>query len=107
MKETVVFKAMILLKRNEGTDHQEFRNWWIGQHAALARQLPGVKRLCFNVVETENAFYDGIAELWFETKEDFESAYQTDIGKAVAEDSMANVSRRDRLFVQEIQIAGK
>ena len=102
-----MFKAMILLKRNEGMDHQEFRNWWIGQHAALARQLPGVKHLCFNVVETEKAFCEGIAELWFETKEDFESAYKTDIGKAVAEDSMANVSRRDRLFVHEIQIAGK
>ena len=102
-----MFKAMILLKRNEGTDKQEFRNWWIGQHAVLARQLPGVKRLCFNVVETENAFYDGIAELWFETKEDFESAYKTDIGKAVAEDSMANVSQRVRLFVQENKILGK
>ena len=102
-----MFKAMILLKKNEGTDQQEFRNWGIGQHAPLARQLPGVKRLCFNVVETENSFYDGIAELWFETKEDFESAYQTDIGKAVAEDSMSHVSRRDRLFVMENQIVGK
>ena len=99
-----MFKAIILLKRHENTSTQKFRNWWIGEHAALARQLPRLKRLCFNLVESENAFYDGISELWFETEADFESAYQSEIGKAVAADSMAHVSRRDRLIVHENEI---
>ena len=96
-----MFKAVILLKRREDSSVQEFRSWWIGEHAPLALQLPGVKRICFNVVESEEAPYDGISELWFETEKDFEAAYQSDIGKTVAADSMAHVSRRDRMFVKE------
>jgi len=45
--------------------------------------------------------YDGVAELWFETERDFTEAYQTELGKAVAADSLAHVGRRDRLFVEE------
>ena len=96
-----MFKAMILLKRREDNSIQDFRNWWIGEHAPLARQLPGVRRICFNVVESEESLYDGVSELWFDSQKDFEAAYQTEIGKRVAADSMAHVSRRDRMFVQE------
>ncbi len=99
-----MFKALILLTRREDMSAREFRDWWIGEHAALARQLPGLKRLCFNVVETDGSIIDGISELCFETRADFEAAYQSEIGKKVAEDSMAHVSRRDRLFVQENEI---
>jgi hypothetical protein len=42
-----------------------------------------------------------MAELWFETERDFTEAYQTELGKAVAADSLAHVGRSDRLFVEE------
>ena len=51
-----------------------------------------------------NAIYDGVAELWFDSEESFIEAYQTDLGKAVAEDSLAHVERRDRLFVDENEL---
>ena len=59
-----MFKAMILLKRKEEYSQREFRNWWLGEHAQLAIQLPGLKKLCFNPAEDEAALYDGVAELW-------------------------------------------
>ena len=96
-----MFKAMILLKRKEEYSQREFRNWWLGEHAQLAIQLPRLKKLCFNPAEDEAALYDGVAELWFETEEDFTEAYKTELGKAVTADSMAHVARRDRLFVEE------
>ena len=96
-----MFKAIILLKRKEEYTQREFRNWWLGKHAQLAIQLPGLKKLCFNPVEDDSALYDGVAELWFEAEEDFKEAYQTELGKAVAADSMAHVLRRDRLIVNE------
>ena len=85
----------------------EFRNIWLGEHAQLAIQLPGLRKLCFNPVEIEDAMYDGIAELWFDTEADFTEAYQTELGKAVAADSMAHVRRRDRLFVEENMLLNK
>ena len=96
-----MFKAMILLKRKKQYSNREFRNWRIGEHGKLATQLPGLRKLCFNPVLDENALYDGIAELWFDSEESFNEAYQTDLGKAVAADSLVHVERRDRLFVEE------
>jgi uncharacterized protein (TIGR02118 family) len=97
-----MFKAIILLSRADGTSHVDFREWWLERHAPLARQLPGLRRLVFNVVESEDAAYDGVSELWFDSREDFEAAYETEIGRAVAADSLANVSGRVRLLVDEL-----
>lgn len=96
-----MFKAVILLTRRDGATHDDFRSWWLERHAPLARQLPGVRRLVFNVVDAEDAPCDGISELWFDSREAFDAAYATEIGRRVAADSMANVSDRVRLFVEE------
>jgi len=96
-----MFKAIILLTRAEGASREEFRSWWLERHAPLARQLPGLRRLVFNVVENEDAPCDGVSELWFDSREDFEAAYVSAIGKRVAADSLANVSARVRLVVDE------
>ena len=53
------------------------------------------------VVESDGAPYDGVSELWFDTHEDFDTAYASAIGTQVAADSLANVSARVRLFVDE------
>jgi uncharacterized protein (TIGR02118 family) len=96
-----MFKAIILLSRREGDTHADFRTWMLERHSPLARQLPGVRRLVFNIVDNDEAGYDGVSELWFDTREAFDAAYATEIGKAVAGDSLANVSQRLRLFVDE------
>lgn len=100
-----MFKAMIALTRRDDLSHEDFVQWWTGEHAPLARQLPGVRRIVFNpVLDPEPAGIDGIAELWFDSKNDFIAAYETDLGKAVAADSMAHVSSRVRMFVDEVSI---
>ena len=97
-----MFKAMILLKRKSTATHEEFSQWWLQQHRLLAAKLPGLKRAVFNLADEECAVdYDGVSELWFESRADFEAAYASDIGKSVAADSMDNVSARERLFVSE------
>jgi len=96
-----MFKAIILLTRKDGMTKAEFRDWMLVGHSPLAKQLPGVRRLTFNVVENEDADYDGVSELWFDTREAFDAAYTTEIGKVVAGDSLANVKARIRLFVDE------
>jgi uncharacterized protein (TIGR02118 family) len=102
-KETsMFFKAIILLKRREDMSAQDFAAWWLGQHATLARQLPGLRGLRFNLVTADGeGAIDGVSELWFDSKEAFDAAYDTKHGRAVAADSMAHVSRRERLCVDE------
>ena len=96
-----MFKAVILLARKDGMSKDEFRNWMLVGHSPLAKQLPGLRKLVFNVVENDDAPYDGVSELWFDTREAFDAAYATEIGKRVAGDSLANVKARVRLSVDE------
>ena len=100
-----MFKAIILLKRREDLTHEEFATWWLDHHSPMVIDLPGVRRVCFNLADDGVAF-DGVSELWFDTKAAFEAAYATEHGKAVAADSMAHVSARERLFVEENWIVG-
>jgi uncharacterized protein (TIGR02118 family) len=98
-----MFKAIILLKRGENMSHDEFEQWWLVDHSGKAAQLPGVRKIVFNLADDGSA-YDGVSELWFDSKEEFESAYATEIGKGVAADSLAHLSARERMFVTENDI---
>lgn len=96
-------KVMVGLVRRDDMSREDFRRWWIEEHAPLARSLPGVRRIRFNVLD-EEAPFDGIAELWFDSSEAADAAYATDIGKAVAADSLAHVASRVRMLADEQEI---
>ena len=97
-----MFKAIILLKRRDDSTLEEFARWWLVEHAPLAKGLPGVRGATFNLVAGDGSgAFDGVSELWFDDQAAFEAAYATEHGRAVAADSMAHVSRRERLFVGE------
>jgi uncharacterized protein (TIGR02118 family) len=100
-------KAIILLTRRADQSHDEFAAWWLGEHAPLARRLPGVRRAVFNLVDQPaDGDPDGVSELWFDSRDDFTAAYATEIGQAVVADTLAHVSSRQRVFVDEHPIAG-
>ena len=48
-----MFKAVILLTRKDGMSRAEFRHWMLEEHSPLAKQLPGLRKLVFNIVENE------------------------------------------------------
>lgn len=98
-----MFKAMIVLTRREDMTHAEFAQWWLHEHHLMAAALPKIRKAVFNEVADgfDEADIDGVAELWFDTREDFDAAYATEIGKATAQDSLDHVSGRVRLLVSE------
>lgn len=98
-----MFKAIILLKRGENMSHDDFKTWWLVEHSKKAATLPGIRKIVFNLAD-DGSFFDGISELWFDSKEALEAAYATEIGKAVAADSIAHLSQRQRIFVTENNI---
>ena len=98
-----MFKAIILLKRGETMSHDDFKTWWLVDHSKKAATLPGVRKIVFNLASDGSSF-DGISELWFDSKEAFEAAYESEIGKAVAADSIAHLADRQRIFVTENDI---
>ena len=96
-----MFKVMILLTRKKELSRSDFKNWWLNEHSKLAAKLPGLKKACFNIAKNEDTQIDGVSELWFDSEDDFTSSYESEIGKSVVADSMANVSGRTRLIVEE------
>lgn len=95
-----MFKVIILLTRRDDMTPQGFADWWLDEHAPLARKLPRLRRATFNLV-TSGGGIDGVSELWFDSQADFEAAYAGDDGRAVVADSVAHVAKRERLFVTE------
>jgi uncharacterized protein (TIGR02118 family) len=102
LREGDVFKAMVLLTRSEELSRDAFGRWWLEEHRPLAARLPGLRRYVVNLVQDgpEDGF-DGVAELWFDSREAFEAAYETEAGKLVVADSMAHARSRVRYAVEE------
>ena len=70
---------------------------------ALPGEFPFFTLLC--LIEGDGSQdYDGVSELWFDSKDDFEAAYASEIGQEVANDSLSKVSKRVRYFIDEHQI---
>jgi len=76
-----VIKRISLVRRREGISRDEFLAHWMGPHAEIIRQLPGLRGLRFGIVERwspEEAAWDGVGELWFDSAEDAERAFATE-----------------------------
>lgn len=107
-----MIKVMWLLKRAPHLTLDQFRDWWLNQHAPdiMADQTPYLKRYVVDVrvADVEGLAgkpdaepeWDGVAEQWFDTEADYNAVY----GRAVRPtraDTLAHTSAFQRLVVQE------
>ncbi len=76
-----MYKVIGILKRPEGMHIEDFRRWWLEEHAPKVKQWPGLKRYCINLPTTDDQRYDGVAEVWFENKEDMDAVFGTSKGQ--------------------------
>jgi uncharacterized protein (TIGR02118 family) len=70
-----MYKHVALLVRQDDMSHSEFVEYWQTTHTPIARDIEGVVR--YNQVlpaDPENAEFDGIAELYFESLDDLHAA---------------------------------
>jgi len=93
-------KMMIFLRRRTDLDRASFAQWWLDRHRPLAERLPGLRRYVFNLLP-DGGPYDAVVEQWFESDEAAAFAYAGVEGRDVAADSLAHVSDRLRLRVEE------
>lgn len=109
-----MIKVLWFLKRKEHLSLAEFRHWWLEIHAPMIEetQRPHLRRYVVNVrTDTDDlpgkpateSDWDGVAEQWFATEDDFRAIY----GRAVSPtraDTLAHVSRLERIIVSEHDI---
>jgi len=105
-------KIVWMLKRAEHLSQEEFERWWTEQHVPVARTAPGLRRYIVNLPRLDDlagrpadeSAWDGVAEQWFDDDEALNAAYSRPVAADVRADTMAHVSRLERLIVRELDI---
>jgi uncharacterized protein (TIGR02118 family) len=99
-----MIKIVSMMKRKEGLDIDDFRNWALNEHSKLGAQFPKIRHYRMSVVVSDQADgpYDAVSELYFDTLEDFQAALRTDIGAQAGADIKAHCAPdRFRLVTEE------
>jgi len=84
-------KGVYQLKRKDGMSVDEFRRYWIEVHGNLGSKLSGLRRYVQSHLIDEAYLYarphfDGVAQLWFDNADAMRAAFDSQQGKALAED---------------------
>ena len=95
-------RVVIYLKRRADLPQPLFFDWWLGQHRALAEQLPGLRQYTISLAaDAQEGPFDGMAELWFDDLAAADAAFASPAGQTARADADAHVARRERLNLTE------
>jgi uncharacterized protein (TIGR02118 family) len=104
-----MIKLVFTLRRRDGMTREEFQRYWREDHAPLVKRHADTLRIR-RYVQTharetgldealatsrggEPGFYDGVAELWWDSFEDLVAAYSTEAGQAAAAELLEDEQR--------------
>lgn len=95
-----MIKAITLIKRKTTLTVEEFQHYWLQQHVAVIRQLPGIRRYVQNHPLPENYRqgelpYDGVAELWGDSSHTFRALAADPAYTAVQADEAVFIDRNN------------
>jgi uncharacterized protein (TIGR02118 family) len=86
-----MFRAHIWLRRKDGMSEEDFREYWLNKHAPIARDgyehLKGyVVNLATGAPKGQALPYDGVAELTWDSRDDFVADMKSEASRAGNED---------------------
>jgi uncharacterized protein (TIGR02118 family) len=100
-----VIKRISLVRRHASLSPEEFAAHWMGHHAGIVKQLPGLRGLRFGIVRSWNpaeAAWDGVGEIWFDSIEAAQAAFATEpYASQLVEDRARCFSEVQSCFVEE------
>ena len=104
-----MFIVHIWLRKKEGMSAEEFQRYWMEEHAPIAREgYPALKGYVVNVVtrvpQGQEAPYDGVAELWWDSRDDFAADMKTEAAARGNEDLKSFTSGFGLLFVEQSNV---
>ena len=96
-----MYKLIGLLKRPAGMSLEDFHQWWLKEHVTLVKRFPGLKKYAINLSITPDQPFDGMAEVWFEKKEDIEKIFSLPEGQTARQSATSHSSQIAIMFTQE------
>ncbi len=106
-----MIKLIALLKRKPGMTREEFAQRWLQEHTKISSRLPGVRGYRINIATPrqpegvgEEPLYDGTAEMWWDTIDDMEASFNTEIGKQAGADGDSFTIVRQHVYTEEYDI---
>lgn len=86
-----MYSIIGVLKKPSDWTTEQFRDWWVNDHAEIAKQLPGLRRytihpLSHNFDPVDGSLggepsHDGVAFLWFDDEDAARSAFSSGAGQ--------------------------
>lgn len=93
---------VILMTADPEMDQDAFVERLRAEHAPMAEDLPNLRRYVTSVLDDpEEAAYDGVSELWFDSAADMAAAFDSEVGEAVQADAAEFVADQETLVVDE------
>lgn len=96
-----MYKLIGILKRPDGVSVEAFHQWWLQEHATLVQRFPGLKKYAINLTTSGDQRYDGVAEVWFDHREDMERVFSTPEGQAARRSATGHSGELAILFTEE------
>ncbi len=106
-----MIKVIALLKRKPGLTREEFANRWLNEHTKLSSKLPGLRGYRINIATDYQPdgtgvepLYDGTAELWWDSFEEMDASFASEIGVRAGADADEFSSVRIHIYTEEHDI---
>jgi uncharacterized protein (TIGR02118 family) len=101
-----MFKAHIWLKKKEGMSDEDFKAYWLEKHAPISRDgyehLRGyVVNLTTGSPKGQEPIYDGVAELSWDSRDDFVADMRSEAGQAGSDDLPNFTDKFGLTFVEQ------
>lgn len=102
-----MYKVVFSLKRKPGMTQDEFRSFWLEDHAPKVARLPGLRRYTVDICVDdgdESRQADGFAVVWFDDADAFRTGFGSDYARDEVlpnNDNFNDASRRAVYVVDE------
>lgn len=96
-----MYKVVGIIKRPQGMEFEAFKTWWLTEHAPKVKKWPGLVKYHINLCTTPDQAFDGMAEVWFESKADMDAVFHTPEGQYARDGATVTASNIAILLTEE------
>jgi conserved hypothetical protein len=96
-----VYKIFGILKRPENMPFDEFKSWWLNEHAPKVKKWKGLLKYKINFCTSGSQDFDGVAEVWFEEKQAMDAVFSSEYGQIARQSATSGSSQIVVLLTEE------